>query len=334
MGTCIPSDILGANGIIPLKQTLLESLSLTTDSTCDQSYDADCDIELSSFCKLQSLSWRAPNAVNIEALSVVIPKNSAHLQKLELDFVNWPELRDSLALYSDDEDENDITAENYFAAQVLRLNIRSPRILLPAIRVLSLSQVPLVAEMASAINFDTVASLTLRSCPAWDKFLGRVLELNLPIKLRALEIQESDDVASGWGEHILASFLDAFEGLEELSISHLGPTDAIELWDHTIHHQTTLKRFVYHQRIINIDDESSNLEEEEDFPYLTILGPSMQRIRENPLQNPLARLDLECIGLACIPGRLVSTQDLHDARVLIILLGRNIYYFLLHRKLR
>jgi hypothetical protein len=38
----------------------------------------------------------------------------------------------------------------------------------------------------------------------------------------------------------------------------------------------------------------------------------MRRIKEDPSKNPLAELDLEFIGLACIPGRMVSIQDLHE----------------------
>lgn len=330
----MPSGILGSHGIIPLKQPFLRSISLTTDSSCSHFYNSDCEIDLSSFRHLQSLRWRAPNPDNLNALSVAIERNSVHLRKLELDFVNWPKLWDSIGYDSDEKEDDDGNAEQYyFAGEVLRLNRRSPRPLFPAIRELSLSQVPLAAAVARAINFDTLVSLTLRMCPAWDEFIGRVVQLNLPIKLRTLEIQESDKVSRSMGEDALSDFLDAFEGLEELFISHSGPAGSLELWNHVVRHHATLRRLVHHQRTVNIDYESPYFEEEFDLPDLEITGRDMRQIREDPSKNPLARLNLECIGLACIPERLVRTRDSRGTSELISLPSRNMFCYLSLRRL-
>ncbi|KAM5357024.1 hypothetical protein ACJZ2D_016690 [Fusarium nematophilum] len=305
LGTCVPPEILGVNGVVPLQQPSLHSLSLITDPTCRNYHDAECEIDLSSFCKLQNLSWRGPNSDNLDALTVALRSNSTHLRKLELDFVNWPELREYLGYFSDDEDDMDgIRETDYFAYAVLGLNKRSPRPLFPIIRVLFLSQVPLSAAMAHAFNFDTLASLTLRMCPNWDRFVGRVMQLNHPIKLKKLEIQESDGVTYEWSEAFILDFLDAFEGLEELFVSQAGPASALELWDHVARRHPTLKRFVGHQRTINTDEDSPHFEKPCDVPDLAIFGPQMRRIKEDPSQNPLAKLDLEFIGLACMPERL------------------------------
>ncbi|RSL48004.1 hypothetical protein CEP51_015698 [Fusarium floridanum] len=312
LGTCVPPEILGVNGVVPLRQSSLQSLSLITDPTCRDDHDAECEIDLSSFCKLQSLSWRGPNSDNLDALTVALRSNSTHLRELELDFVNWPELREYLGYFSDDEDDMDgIKGTDYFAYAVLGLNKRSPRPLFPTIRVLFLSQVPLSAAMAHAFNFDTLTSLTLRMCPNWDQFVGRVMELNHPIKLKKLEIQESDDVTYECSEDSILDFLDAFEGLEELFVSQAGPAPALRLWDHVARRHSQLKRFVGHQRTINTDENSPNFEKPCDLPDLAIFGRDMRRIEEDPSQNPLAKLDLEFIGLACIPERLVSTRRPH-----------------------
>ncbi|KAF5688000.1 f-box-like domain-containing protein [Fusarium denticulatum] len=299
LGTCVPPEILGVNGIVPLQQPSLRSLSLVTDPTCRTYYDGECEIDLSSFCNLQSLSWRGPNSDNLDVLTVALKNNSTHLRILELDFVNWPELREYLGYFSDDED--DMT--NYFADVVLGLNRRSPRPLFPRIRVLSLSQVPLSTTMAHAFNFETLSSLTLRMCPNCDQFVERVVQLNHPIKLKKLEMQESD-ASHEWSETFLLDFLNAFEGLEELFISESGPNSALELWGHVAHRHPTLKRLVSHQRRINTNEDSPHFEKPCDMPDLGIFGRSMCRIKEDPSQNPLTKLDLEFIGLACIPKRL------------------------------
>ncbi|KAF4501071.1 AAA family ATPase [Fusarium agapanthi] len=304
LGTCVPPEILGVNGVVPLQQPSLRSLSLITDPACRGYHDAEYEIDLSSFCNLQSLSWRGPDSENLDALTVALRNNSTHLRKLKLDFVNWPELRDNLGYFSDDERNMDGTKEkDYFADVVLGLNTRSPRPLFPIIRVLSLSQVPLSTKMAHAFNFETLSSLTLRMCPDCDKFVERVMRLNHPMKLKKLEIQESD-ASHEWSETFILNFLNALEGLEDLFVSQSGPTSALELWDHVAHRHPTLKSFVGHQRMINTDQDSPYFEKPCDVQDLAISGPSMSRIKEDPSQNPLAKLDLEFIGLACIPSLL------------------------------
>ncbi|KAG8405735.1 hypothetical protein J3458_021673 [Metarhizium acridum] len=158
--------------------------------------------------------------------------------------------------------------------------------------------------MTDVINFDILVSLTLRICLGWDRFLQRVIQLNVPMNLKTLEIQESSSVSCSWTEDILADFLNAFEGLEELYISHVRPVPGLGFWNRIIHRHTTLKRFVHHQRTIDIDDESPHFEEEHDLSDLAILGRELRQIKEAPSQNPLAWLNLEFIGLACVPERL------------------------------
>ncbi|RFU79798.1 aaa family atpase [Trichoderma arundinaceum] len=313
LGTCISSEILGIGGIIPLRQPLIRSLSLTTDSTCRFFYDREYNIDLSPFRQLRCLRWRAPQADNLAAVSDAIRNNSSHLQKLELDFVKWSNLHQNLGYFSDEEDEEGITAQNYFARAVLRLDKHSPCPLLPEIRVLSLTQVPLVASMANAINFSTLASLTLRMCFGWDDFLERAVQLNVSPKLKSLEIQDSESVSSEFWDKILEDFLATFEGLEELFIYQPGPTSTLHLWECISNHHASLKRLVHHQRIINTDEASPYFEEEHDLPDLSIRGHDLRRISEDPSLNPLAKLDLEFIGLSCVPERLSGSDLKHYA---------------------
>ncbi|KAK7928614.1 hypothetical protein PG985_005612 [Apiospora marii] len=256
-------------------------------------------LRLGSICKVVSLSWKAPHPRNLGALSVAIRSNAESLQTLDLDFLDWSSMAKDLGYESDGDDST-----SHFLASVLKSHQHSPRPFFPKMRTLSLSQVPLGKAMAVATNFDTLTSLTLRNCPGWHRFVKGALKHNYPINLKRLEIQHSDSLSVGDGESVLRAFLDSFEGLEELYISELGPQDSIELWQHVVRHQASLRNLVYHQRIVGIDEESPFFEEEHDLDDLAIFGRQMRLIKEDCSQNPLADLDLECLGLSCIPERL------------------------------
>jgi hypothetical protein len=236
-------------------------------------------------------------------LSLAIERNSERLQNLELDFVNWPILQDDLGYESDDGD----AAQKVVCRELFGLTEQPPLPIFPAIRELSLTQVPLVAAMARAINFDTLRSLTLRTCPDWHKFLTEAMELDLPTRLKRLEIQDCDN-GSFLGYDVIYDFLATFQGLEELFVSYMGPEPTLQLWNQVILHHATLKRLVHHQRTVNLDDESPYFEEMKDLPDLAILSEEIREIKGDPSQNPLARLDLDFIGLCCIPERLVRTE--------------------------
>jgi hypothetical protein len=303
-------SILGTGGILPLKQPFLRSLSLITDPMCyGPEYD---ELDLSSFHRLQSLRWKAMHTKDLTALAPAIRLNRAHLRTLELEVSNWRVIQIELDLSSDEDSEDrdseeGSTADRFFAEKILGLHRRRPRLLLPQLRVLNLTQVPLRAAMAHAINFDTLGSLTLRMCPGWCGFIKTALELGVPLRLATLEIQETDNVSGGLGIYTIMDLLNGFRGLEELFISHSGPEEPLDIWNAIANCHPTLRRFVHHQRTVDTDEESPNFEQEEDLPDMALFGRDVRLLREDSLRNnPLARLDLECIGLCCLPGRLVS----------------------------
>ncbi|KAM6511256.1 hypothetical protein FALCPG4_016258 [Fusarium falciforme] len=301
-------------------------LSLITDPNClycrVARFKYEPGVDLSSFRQLLNFTWKGLRPDHMQPLSVVLQNNSAHLKRLELDFVNLLEIfsiNDSLghddsdaSNSSDDQDDGmfntssntgDVEDEtmrrmkkpSFFASTVLGVDPNSPALLFPKIRVLSLSLVPLTASMALVFNFDTLVSLKLRLCPHWDAFIKSVLKLNLPIKLRTLEIQDDDN------EDIILDLVDGFEELEELFLSHAGPVSALRLWEILARLHTTLRRLVCHQRTIRLEQDPPGLC---DLADLSIYGRDMRRIKKDSSQNPLAELDLEFIGLACIPGRM------------------------------
>ena len=298
---------MGSSGIIALTQRSIRSLSLTSDIFCDECGVEDCEVDLAPFNQLQSLGWRGLNAEQLGILSVAIQNNAANLKELELDFVNWPGLWELLGYYSDDEDESDTTPRNYFARKILGLNRDPVYPILPVIRVLSLSQVPLGPNMARCVNFDTLESLTLRLCPGWDEFIRQVAELKIPIKLKRLEILESGEVSTGDGDHALKVIIGAFYGLRELFISQCGPILPLDSSSLIVRHHAALQRFVYHQRTIDIDDESPTFEEEFDTSDLTIPEPYFGQMANEKDLNPLWYLNhLEGIALSCTVHPVVS----------------------------
>jgi len=239
--------------------------------------------------------------------------NNAHLRTLELDFVDWQKFQTVLDLRSDEEDGNDevtSTAGRFFAGRIVGLRRRRPRPLLPQLRVLHLTQAPLVAAMAHAINFGTLRSLTLRMYPGWCDFVKTILELRIPLQLITLEIQETDNVSSTFGDSIIQDLLNGFEGLEELFVSQTGPLDTLDLWSAIVRRHPTLRRFVHHQRRVTNDEEAFEFEVEHDIDDLSLYGCDVRIMREDPSRNNrLARLNLECIGLCCLPERLVSINS-------------------------
>ncbi|UPL00365.1 hypothetical protein LCI18_011299 [Fusarium solani-melongenae] len=260
----------------------------------------------------QLQSFRALVPDHIQPLSVVLQNNSVHLNSLELDFANLLEIYSiGNSLDHDENDASDSSGDqdngvsntssntsdvenekacrfkkpSFFASTMLGVDPNSPTLLFPRIRVLSLSLVPLTASMASVFNFDTLLSLKLRLCPRWEVFIECVLKLNRPIKLKTLEIQVDDN------EDTILDLVDAFEGLEELFLSHTGPVPELQIWEILARRHTTLRRLIHPLGLRDLAD-------------LSIYGRDMRRIKGDPSKNPLAELHLEFVGLACIPGRM------------------------------
>lgn len=83
-GFCVPSEILGASGYLPLKQSNIQSLKLVTDLECVlEDHDRIC---LSAFEKLTALSWIAAYTdAHYDELRRTIWRRSSQLKELELE---------------------------------------------------------------------------------------------------------------------------------------------------------------------------------------------------------------------------------------------------------
>ncbi|OJD13766.1 hypothetical protein AJ78_05816 [Emergomyces pasteurianus Ep9510] len=85
------------------------------------------------------------------------------------------------------------------------------------------------------------------------------------IHLKTLEVQYTVSCEDHFSEgEQLLTFLHAFNGLEELFVSTSGSLNAVNLWRAALNHGATLKRFVHHQRTVDLDDKSVYFKEQRD----------------------------------------------------------------------
>ena len=299
MGTCVPSEILGRSGYLENKQSSIETLSLITGGSCGENLEGECPVDLSAFRSLRGISWvNLRSAEDFEALGGVLHSNSAHLTELRLDFVDWSEA-DDFWFMDRGQFEGD-RSENFFVRDILKLSVGEVVVKFPALETLFLREVSFASaapEMLYAFNLSRLRSLTLRNCPDSEDFLRGVIELGQPIRLISLEVLGSKydfDISEA-----ISTFLGAFEGLESLYVVHTEPAYTIEFWRSIIHHKSTLTRFAYHQRLIDLDIDSFYFEKEFDLSNLSLSSEDVAELRENPLHHPFQEFSLECIGLSC-----------------------------------
>lgn len=243
MGTCIPHQILGPLGHLPLKQKNIESIRLTTDGACEWNLYGNCLIDLSEFKKLKSLSWNGLRSENdFSTLHGALQQFSNQLVELELDLIDWNTVNYFLM-------DQDVSVD-FFARRILALPPGGRKGMFSALQVLSLSAVSLTSfpeEIAEAFDFSSLRSLKLRLCPGWDDFLQHVREFCQPITLKSLEIQVATEMEDNFRDTI-TEFLESFEGLEKLFISTNSEKDPVDLWYALLQHKSTLRRFVHHVR--------------------------------------------------------------------------------------
>lgn len=301
MGTCVPHRILGTTGYLRSKQTSIQAISLITDGGCEVNLDGEYPIDLSGFNSLRDISWTGLQSdEDFDTLGSALKKNTLHLEKLQLDFVNWtPE--------NWDEDSN------FFAVEILKLPVGKVAVMFPALKMLSLRAVSLKnaeKELAHALNISQLSSLTLRHCSRSEDFLSAAVAAGQSIGLSSLEIVygPSDDEYDML--HILFQSLKNLKGIRDLFISLPGPDATLDFWHAVAENLPRLTRFVYHQRGVNVDEDSPLFEEQMDLWDLSLLPEDRERLDRSSSEHPLAGLQLECLGLGCTPLILVGPVEI------------------------
>ncbi|KAG5804947.1 hypothetical protein H9Q74_010403 [Fusarium xylarioides] len=317
--SCIPFEILE---ILSLKHPSIQSLSLITDPFCSRfnRWSRTSDIDLSAFRNLRRLSWKAPMGCHFDDIASLVKANARHLEELELELQGWSpdrESRESTVVHHEDNPEvwDKIHASTMLARNMFDLEATTSeateRTQFPKLRSLKLTRVPLRDEntgiqvMASSINLRALRHLSLRMCAYWMPSLSSIIEPQIPLQLKSLEILDfylnTPHEAATSKASAITEFIDSFKGLEELFISICGPTPSLQFWEHVAGHAATLKRFVYHQRLTDQDEELLNSRLGRDSSDLGLSLADRNRIQQDPSQNPLSRLNLEFIGLTCAP---------------------------------
>lgn len=310
MGTCIPPQILGPFGHLPLKQKGIESIRLTTDGACEWNLYGNCLIDLSEFKNLKSLSWSGLRSENdFSTLHGALQQFSNQLVELDLDLIDW----NTVNYFLMDQDDS----RDFFVRRILAIPPGGRKGMFSALQLLSLSGVSLIdfpEEITEAFDFKTLRSLKLRLCPGWDDFLQHACQSCQPIALKSLEIQITDDIEDNFRDTI-SEFLESFEGLEKLFISTNSARDPLDLWYAALHHKSTLRRFVHHVRGGASEDGFSY--EDMDRPDLSFTQKEIKSFGGWFLNNPLHKLDLECIGFSCRPQYLVWKPHARDSLVVL-----------------
>jgi hypothetical protein len=302
MGTCIPQEILGPSGHLPLKQDGIESIRLVTGGSCDWNLDSQCPIALPAFRHLKRLSWSGLRSKSdFEALRDTFKLISNQLTELELNLICWRKVRASLGVRK---------SRNFFAWETLGLFPGRVKQIFPALQVLSLTAVPFTSaakEMAYAFDFGSLRSLKLRFCLGWEDFLRHGSRLNRPTRLKSLEFQSTINYEVLSAEDSISDFLGTFDGLEQLAISTGSPAQTLDIWRAALHHKSTLRAFAHHQRGMNEDEDSHYFEEECDLPdlSLSLFDEEIAEWTKDPSQHPFNELNLEFPGLCCVPVLLV-----------------------------
>ncbi len=284
---CLPNIVLT---FLSTKQNRLISLSLVTDHCCGWSSLAKTYLSLAVLTRVRHLSWRALHSVeDFSALTKILEGNAEHLEELELDLLDWVGATEGLRAGRLN------GSRNLFARDVLRLEAGKRRVLFPCLHSLSLSAVSFrqsIEDMASAFNFERLQTLKLRNCPGTNTLLEMPVDSNQTIRLTSLElIVRSLYPESSKSTPAACRFLQMFHGLKDLfMLIHAPERVTGTYWAAVLHHKSTLKRLVYHERSVDLNDESPTFE----FPVdngLSWDGSMLDLLRGG---------DLECIGLCML----------------------------------
>lgn len=219
---------------------------------------------LQNLKKLRHFSWKGLLAsARMEDLRIVIECNAVHMQSLAIDVIDWNAAnhrpRKKVLLgerHDDDEDpaEEDpaerSSTNNFLAWKVLQLQPRTNLVVFPTLTELSLSNISFegaVTELVSAFNVDMLRSLKLQNCRLCTDFLLALADSPKGLMLKKFHLSMDDRKEDK--KRPIETFLLAFQGLEELGLLIKPPTMMIRYWNSALNHKSTLKYFVYHERL-------------------------------------------------------------------------------------
>lgn len=309
----------------------MENISLTTDRPCfidDDNIITWCPhtnnegptIHLDNFKNLKSFRWRGPRCEDIDTLSSAIKNNRTNLIKFELDFVSW---RDGHGDWFPSAEQSN---ECPLLARILGTPPYPPSPVFPKLQELSISYAPIGPAFASALDMHSLVSLKLHYCDGWIKFVEKMAESSITLKLKTFEIcdNESDDRSEG--QKAITDLLGSFSGLEKLHV-FLGPPGLTswiptrDFWASVLRHRATLRSCILDplwgdrtERIRSAFGEQQGSVRQQGAWSLQRQNIFLQRLlgyfETKPRANALNLLDVECLGLINEPTCLVSLERL------------------------
>ncbi|KAG6990275.1 hypothetical protein FocnCong_v020558 [Fusarium oxysporum f. sp. conglutinans] len=346
LGTCIPETILGPSGIITLRQDSVENISLTTDrrcfidddstiTWCPHSYNQGSTIHLDNFKNLKSFRWRGPRCEDIDTLSSAIKNNRTNLIKLELDFVGWDDQHGDWFPFTEQSNECRLLT------QILGTPPHPPSPIFLKLQELSISFAPIGPAFASALDIRSLVSLKLHYCSGWTKFVEKVTESSITLKLKTFEICDYEFNDRSEEQKAITDLLGSFSGLEKLHIflGHSWLTSWIptrDFWASVLRHRATLKscildplwgdrteqiRSAFGEQQGSVRQQGATSPQRQNF----ILQQLLHYYEMKPRANVLNLLDVECLGLinepTCLRRTLLPFAEKDCLRIIHIRTG-------------
>lgn len=243
----------------------------------------------------------------------VFEGNADLLKCIELDITDWDEANDRWKhkRWHDsrwDDEVEDLATEptivaNFLAWKALQLQPNIHRVIFSALTELSLSNISFegaAAELACAFNGSMLRSLRLQNCRGCPSFLHAIIDLAGVIRLKVfhLSIDDRDPEA---GKLAVRTFLEAFEGLEELGLLIKPGVATLSYWTTITNHKSTLKRLIYHESM-DCGRENKFLDKH---PVPERTG-SIGGIPQLGFGGFLVELSLECLAVCDDLGSMVS----------------------------
>jgi hypothetical protein len=242
---------------------------------------------------LRHFSWTGnPGWIYLEALGKLLLWHATQLETLELDFIGW----------FNNEDLQPSHWNNF--VKCLGLKIGNKKVVFPSLRIALLSAVPFrvaTAEIAQALNFSHLRTLRLRNCQGTKELLELLANSPEIIRLTSFELTKPGAGLDGWGMTPLAKFLMSFQGLKDLYVLCDGRGNALteDYWRSILHHQSTLQRFVHHQREVEVDSQHNV-----SLIYLRELSEW-----HTSVQQVVLGTHLDCIGFCCWSADMVQLSN-------------------------
>jgi hypothetical protein len=294
---------MGADGWMTHNQTNIETLYLITGCACNFSLEAieGFVVDLSPYRNLRSFSWIGLlTRAEIDQARLVLEHNANRLEHLELDFTYQ-------AAYVFDDRIADITSQIALGGTADVLD--GPRF--PRITSLCLSNISLYStDFLRIFEWNKLTSLTIRDCPGLRGLLEMLAEdvANTKLNLKTLDFVVNALDANGGEAWAIIDFLRSFTGLVNLYMHVEAILD--DGFDAILkavnNHKDTLRRLSYeivrwHDNVIAEYPES-----------IGTMGISEAGVLDRAsTDNPLTRLDLDCLGLAATPD--VMVRNLYPA---------------------